>query len=544
MTTTPHETDDAATVDAPEAAARPTRWARFGAWRRSRPFWGGLITVVAGLELFGSGQLDFGHLHLQFGIQGMQATILPIVLVLVGVLAWTTPVHRVFYGVIALVVSIYSLIGVNLGGFMIGTILGIVGSVWTLAWLPRDAAEPTDEPAAEAARPRHAEGLDLTGSAPTTDDALVLTDDALVPDDASGPRPFVVASADTDALPETGTGRRVRLNALGAGVLASALALGGTGAIGTADVLPAAESGWCVLDPLHVFCPAADDAASDSPTSSPSASPTPTDTAGEAGSTTDDGAADDTSADPPAGVTTDDGGGSTGSDTPSSGTGTDDTGDASATDPAADGATSTGTDGTDDEEDATKAGDEDSDKADEKSDGTTDQKSVEAAAKEGVEALADQLKLCLGEGKDLGSSSAVPAPNLASHLSGSKFQITNSWYQGNVTLKRVDGTTVRAMKFTADKAVVPGFRLDVPAKADGSQGLVATSDSITMKGDVLLYATKFSGKLLGIPLTFTPECAPPGFIPLPSMTDVKIEMIANTAESLAYDNPHQQVYEH
>ncbi len=100
------------------------------------------------------------------------------------------------------------------------------------------------------------------------------------------------------------------------------------------------------------------------------------------------------------------------------------------------------------------------------------------------------------------------------------------------------------MKFTSDKAVVPGFRLDVPAKADGSQGLVATSDSITMKGDVVLYATKFSGKLLGIPLTFTPECAPPGFIPLPSMTDVKIEMVANTAQSLAYDNPHQEVYEH
>ncbi|MGC5166771.1 DUF6114 domain-containing protein [Luteimicrobium sp. DT211] len=532
MTTTPHETDDTATVDAPETAAGQARRDRFRAWRRSRPFWGGLVTIVAGLELFGSGQLDFGHLHLQFGVQGMQATILPIALVLLGILAWTMPVHRVFYGVIALVVSVYSLIGVNFGGFALGTILGVVGSVWTLAWLPRDAVEPAPEAATATARPRHADGLDLTGSAPTTDDTLVL-------DDSPAPRPFPGAPAEAGAvarsLPAVPRGGRARLNAVGAGVLVSALALGGTGAAlpVAASASTADQSGWCVLDPLHVFCPADDDAGSGDPTGAPSESPTATGSPTEtAGSPADDGASDASTPAPSGGATAGDGGGSAAGDTPSSsGGGT--AGDgahsgAPADDTAA--ADATGKDATDDTSDT--------------SDGTTDQASVEKAAKEGVEALADQLKLCLGEGKDLGSSAEVTVPNLSSHLSGTKFQITNSWYKGNVTLKRVDGTTVRAMKFTADKAVVPGFRLDVPAKADGSQGLVATSDSITMKGDVLLYATKFSGKLLGIPLTFTPECAPPGFIPLPSMTDVKIEMVANTAQSLAYDNPHQEVYEH
>ena len=543
MSTTPHETDDAATVDAPETAAGPTRWERFGAWRRSRPFWGGLITIVAGLELFGSGQLDFGHLHLQFGVQGMQATILPIVLVLLGILAWTMPVHRVFYGVIALVVSIYSLIGVNFGGFMLGTVLGIVGSVWTLAWLPRDAAEPADEPATEASRPRHAEGLDLTGSAPSTDDTFVL-------DAAPGPRPFLGAPADTGAAPQTtapaddapaaptplagfpGRGRRgARLNVIGASVLASSLALGGTGAVSASTTLPAAESGWCVLDPLHVFCPADDDAASDAATAAPSESPTATSSPTDGTTAADPGASTDPTTSPTDGTPSGDG------TTPSDGTTSGGTGEGTPTHAPTGGDTGAAT-GDGETTDGT------ADDATDLPDGTTDQAAVEAAAKDGVAALADQLKLCLGEGKDLGSSSDVTVPDLSSHLSGSKFQITNSWYKGNVSLARVDGSTVRVMKFTADKAVVPGFRLDVPAKADGSQGLVATSDSITMKGDVVLYATKFSGKLLGIPLTFTPECAPPGFIPLPSMTDVKIEMVANTAQSLAYDNPHQEVYEH
>ncbi len=318
-------------------------------------------------------------------------------------------------------------------------------------------------------------------------------------------------------------------------MLASALALGGTGALSAPAALPAAESGLCVLDPLNLICPADDAASSGTATSAPNESPTAT------SSPTDDAASSGAATDPTTAPTD---GTATGDGAPSDGTSSG-TNDGTASD-----GTSTGTptgdapdpgstaDGTDADTKAATADTPDT------PDGTTDQASVEAAAKDGVEALADQLKLCLGEGKDLGSSSDVTAPNLSSHLSGSKFQITNSWYQGNVTLQRLDGTGVRAMKFTADKAVVPDFRLDVPAKADGSQGLVATSDSITMKDDVLLYATKFSGKLLGIPLTFTPECAPPGFIPLPSMTDVKIEMVANTADSLAYDNPHQEVYEH
>ena len=66
----------------------------FAAWRRGRPFAGGALTVL---------------------------------LVVLGLLAMMMPVHRIFYGVISLVVSVYSLIGVNLGGFFLGMLLGTTG---------------------------------------------------------------------------------------------------------------------------------------------------------------------------------------------------------------------------------------------------------------------------------------------------------------------------------------------------------------------------------------------------------------------------------
>ena len=122
------------------APAAAGAWARFRAWRRRRPFVGGLLIALGGIELFFSGQLDIGKIHVQLGIEGLQATIIPILLVLLGVLVITMPAHRIFYGVIALAVAVYSLVGVNLGGFFIGMLLATVGGILTVAWMPKKDA--------------------------------------------------------------------------------------------------------------------------------------------------------------------------------------------------------------------------------------------------------------------------------------------------------------------------------------------------------------------------------------------------------------------
>lgn len=145
--------------EAREAEARETDASATGfrVWRRERPLIGGILVALGGIELFFSGQLDIGHLHVQMGIEGLQATVIPIVLLVLGVLAVMMPAHHVFYGVIALVVAVYALIGVNLGGFLVGTLLAAVGGVLVVAWLSPESrkrfaeeAEQTDA-AGEAA---------------------------------------------------------------------------------------------------------------------------------------------------------------------------------------------------------------------------------------------------------------------------------------------------------------------------------------------------------------------------------------------------------
>jgi hypothetical protein len=157
----------------------------FGAWRRARPFVGGLFTIVSGLAIFLSSQLDLGNIRIQLGIEGFQATVIPIGLVLLGVLAIFMPAHHVFYGVLTLAVAVYSLVGVNLGGFVVGMLLGCVGGVLVVAWMPRAAQ-------AEAA------GADDGDAAAPADD------DATEPDDEAAPSLEALLGAPETAETETG----------------------------------------------------------------------------------------------------------------------------------------------------------------------------------------------------------------------------------------------------------------------------------------------------------------------------------------------------
>lgn len=123
-------------------------WHAFVVWSRQRPFIGGLLTALGGVEMFFSGQLSVGAMKVQVGIEGFQAMLIPIVLVVLGVLATLMPQHRIFYGVIALVVAVYSLVGVNLGGFFLGMILASVGGVLIVSWMPKGAKKDGDDRAA------------------------------------------------------------------------------------------------------------------------------------------------------------------------------------------------------------------------------------------------------------------------------------------------------------------------------------------------------------------------------------------------------------
>jgi len=130
------------TVDAvTPTEGRLTRARRaFRRWRKRRPFWGGLLLMLAGLELLYSGNLSLGNIQVHLGLIGFKSYIIPLVVILCGALAWATPSQRLFYGIIGTAAVVYSVVSVNLGGFLIGLLLGMFGGALTIAWVPNKRA--------------------------------------------------------------------------------------------------------------------------------------------------------------------------------------------------------------------------------------------------------------------------------------------------------------------------------------------------------------------------------------------------------------------
>lgn len=75
-------------------------------------------------------------------------------------------------------------------------------------------------------------------------------------------------------------------------------------------------------------------------------------------------------------------------------------------------------------------------------------------------------------------------------------------YAGNVTLPAGGGGSVSMMKFTADSITLAGGVTDTVTQAGTT---VTSSPTLAFSGGVTLYATKLTGSLLGVPLTFTPS---------------------------------------
>lgn len=105
-------------------------------WRRSRPFWGGLFIMVAGMELL---SIPFAinalPVAVMFGTVGA-AYLIALILIVAGALVWWQPGQRVFLGLVAVLLSMASFVYSNLGGFLVGMLLGLLGGTLAMAWTP------------------------------------------------------------------------------------------------------------------------------------------------------------------------------------------------------------------------------------------------------------------------------------------------------------------------------------------------------------------------------------------------------------------------
>ncbi|MDT0532899.1 hypothetical protein RM555_28275 [Micromonospora sp. DSM 115977] len=100
-----------------------------------------------------------------------------------------------------------------------------------------------------------------------------------------------------------------------------------------------------------------------------------------------------------------------------------------------------------------------------------------------------------------------------SKLTGSKVTMDGLRFEGVVDLPTADGS-LKALKFTMDRAVTDDFLLRAPAP--GGRTMRFATDRLTVQGDVAFYATRFVGRLVGVRITLTPDLPFPDGLPITS----------------------------
>lgn len=119
-----------------------SRRVRFADWRRDRPFWGGIVLTLAGLVI----AIVPLELAIRFSMVTnyvvVAGTLFAVPVALSGVFSIVRPQYAVYSGVVGIAFSITSIVGA-LGGFGIGTFLGMLGGSLCIAWVPE---KTTDDP--------------------------------------------------------------------------------------------------------------------------------------------------------------------------------------------------------------------------------------------------------------------------------------------------------------------------------------------------------------------------------------------------------------
>lgn len=130
-------------------------WRRWRSWRRSRPFWGGLLTTTGGAAILLLPADLYTVLSLP-GTAGLAGFLLGGIITLTGLLLWYQPRHHTLLSVIVLLAALASFLYTNFGGFLIGMLLALTGGSLAFAWTPatEDATgDATGDATEDATRP-------------------------------------------------------------------------------------------------------------------------------------------------------------------------------------------------------------------------------------------------------------------------------------------------------------------------------------------------------------------------------------------------------
>lgn len=135
--------DNPVVVPAPVSRpALPARaWQRFARFRRTRPFWGALVLALGAYfiaqPLLG-GTFEF---YTTVGVRTITPLLIAGGMAAAAGIALALPAQRHFPAIIAMMLSVASLPLANLGGWLIGMVLGITGAGLVFAWTPYSAKQ-------------------------------------------------------------------------------------------------------------------------------------------------------------------------------------------------------------------------------------------------------------------------------------------------------------------------------------------------------------------------------------------------------------------
>lgn len=101
-------------------------------WRKKRPLWGSIMTIVSGLMIL---YVPL-NLYISTFLPGSIAVIGLLfggLIILLGIVSLFFPNASKILGIFTIFLSILSVIGA-LGGFLFGTVFGIIGGSMLIAW--------------------------------------------------------------------------------------------------------------------------------------------------------------------------------------------------------------------------------------------------------------------------------------------------------------------------------------------------------------------------------------------------------------------------
>lgn len=114
-----------------------SRRERFREWRSARPFAGGLLMLLSGIIMVAPAYftVQISDLLVMIStISGVSTLLIGALLIMFGIGTWLQPYAATYLGVLGIIVSIVAVPTSNLGGFFVGSLLGIIGGALALGW--------------------------------------------------------------------------------------------------------------------------------------------------------------------------------------------------------------------------------------------------------------------------------------------------------------------------------------------------------------------------------------------------------------------------